>query len=71
VYPLRHIGTGTRIIDHLFSSTCAWPESGTRNAKELGRREENMTDGLGIDFAKAFQDHILWVGALLLLVRLL
>lgn len=30
-----------------------------------------MTDGLGIDIAKAFQDHILWVGALLLLVRLL
>jgi hypothetical protein len=29
-----------------------------------------MTDGLKIDFAKAFQDHILWVGALLLLARL-
>ena len=29
-----------------------------------------MTDGLKIDFAKAFQDHVLWVGALLLLARL-
>jgi hypothetical protein len=29
-----------------------------------------MTDGLGIDLAKAFQDHILWVGALLVLARL-
>jgi hypothetical protein len=30
-----------------------------------------MTDGLKIDFANVIQDHILWVSALLLLVRLL
>ena len=30
-----------------------------------------MSDGLAIDFAEVIQDHILWVGALLLLVRLL
>jgi hypothetical protein len=30
-----------------------------------------MNDGLTIDFAKVVQDHILWVGALLLIVRLL
>jgi hypothetical protein len=30
-----------------------------------------MSDGLAIDFAKVIQDHILWVGAVLLLVRLL
>ena len=33
-----------------------------------GRRREMMTDGLTIDFAKVVQDHILWVGALLLIV---
>jgi hypothetical protein len=30
-----------------------------------------MNDGLAIDIAKAAQDHILWVGAVLLLIRLL
>jgi len=30
-----------------------------------------MSDRLAIDFAKAVQDHVLWVGALLLLARLL
>ena len=29
-----------------------------------------MSDGLTIDFWKAIQDHILWVGALLVLARL-
>ena len=39
--------------------------------RDLGGGRKNMTDGLGVDFAKTFQDHILWVGALLLLARLL
>jgi hypothetical protein len=30
-----------------------------------------MSDELAIDFGKVIQDHILWVGALLFLVRLL
>jgi len=30
-----------------------------------------MSDGLTIDLWKAAQDHILWVGALLVLVRLI
>jgi len=30
-----------------------------------------MSDRLAIDFAKVIQDHILWVGGLLLLFRLL
>ena len=71
VYPLRHIGIGSRVPDHLFSHTYtrAWP--GTRNAKGFGWREANMSDGLTIDLWKAAQDHILWVGALLVLVRLI
>lgn len=30
-----------------------------------------MSDELAIDFAEVIQDHIFWVGALFLLVRLL
>jgi hypothetical protein len=30
-----------------------------------------MSDRLAFDFGKVIQDHILWVGALLLLARLL
>ena len=30
-----------------------------------------MSDRLTLDFAKVVQDHILWVGAVLLLARLL
>ena len=30
-----------------------------------------MSDRLAIDFAKVIQDHILWVGAVLVLIRLL
>ena len=30
-----------------------------------------MSDGLTVDIVEVIQDHIIWVGALLLLVRLL
>jgi hypothetical protein len=30
-----------------------------------------MSDGLAFDFAKVIQDHILWIGGLLVLIRLL
>jgi hypothetical protein len=30
-----------------------------------------MSDGLAIDFVEVIQDHILWVGALLVLVHFL
>ena len=71
VYPLRHIGIGRQGGGHLFSSTCANGAAGTRNAnrEESGGRR-TMSDGLAIDFWKTIQDHILWVGVLLLVVRL-
>jgi hypothetical protein len=31
----------------------------------------NMSDSLAVDIVEVIQDHILWVGTLLLLVRLL
>jgi hypothetical protein len=30
-----------------------------------------MSDGLAVDFVEVVQDHILWLGALLVLIRLL
>jgi hypothetical protein len=68
---MRHIGTGdgafhSPVFEHLRAAQNGYAEC--REIRAAGGM--NMTDGLGIDFAKAFGDHILWVGALLLLAKL-
>jgi hypothetical protein len=35
------------------------------------REEKTMSEGLAVDFAEVVQDHIFWIGAVIIVLRLL